>query len=241
MRKWVFAFAALLVAAGASYATAAITTVSTATINACESNANGTIKIVTDPSQCNPKNETAISWNTVGPQGLVGPTGPQGPAGPTGPQGLQGDTGATGPQGDTGAQGPTGPQGAAGAAGIHLPRDGDVVAARRMLGADALIGVSAHDINEIARAEEAGADYVTLSPIFPSAGKPGYPALGVDELADCAAKTVLPVIALGGVGTEQIPACLAAGAAGVAAVGAVMSAGDTSHATTALILGLRSA
>ena len=130
---------------------------------------------------------------------------------------------------------------AAGAAGIHLPRDGDVVAARRMLGADALIGVSAHDINEIARAEEAGADYVTLSPIFPSAGKPGYPALGIDELADCAAKTVLPVIALGGIGTERIPACLAAGAAGVAAVGAVMSAGDTSHATTALILGLRSA
>jgi len=130
---------------------------------------------------------------------------------------------------------------AAGAAGIHLPRDGDVVAARRMLGAGALIGVSAHDIDEIARAEEAGADYVTLSPIFPSAGKPGYPALGIDELADCAAKTVLPVIALGGVGTEQIPACLAAGAAGVAAMGAVMSAGDTSHATTALILGLRSA
>ena len=120
MRKWVFAFAALLVAAGASYATAAITAVPTATINACESNANGTIKIVTDPSQCNPKNETAISWNTVGPQGLVGPTGPQGPAGPTGPQGLQGDTGATGPQGDTGAQGPTGPQGAAGAAGISV-------------------------------------------------------------------------------------------------------------------------
>jgi len=130
---------------------------------------------------------------------------------------------------------------AAGAAGIHLPRDGDVVAARRMLGAGALIGISAHDIDEIARAEEAGADYVTLSPIFPSAGKPGYPALGVDELADCAAKTVLPVIALGGVGAERIPACLAAGAAGVAAVGAVMSSEDTSHATTALILGLRSA
>lgn len=130
---------------------------------------------------------------------------------------------------------------AAGAAGIHLPRDGDVAAARRMLGAGALIGISAHNIDEIARAEEASADYVTLSPIFASAGKPGYPALGVDELADCAAKTVLPVIALGGIGAARVPACLAAGAAGVAAMGAVMSAGDTSHATTALILALRSA
>jgi Collagen triple helix repeat (20 copies) len=120
MKRWVFAFAALLVAAGASYATAAITAVSTATINACESNANGTIKIVTDPSQCNPKNETAISWNTVGPQGSVGPTGPQGPAGPIGPQGDTGATGATGPQGDKGAPGPTGPQGASGASGYHV-------------------------------------------------------------------------------------------------------------------------
>jgi hypothetical protein len=111
MKKWVFTFAALLVAAGASYATAAITAVPAATIHACESNANGTIKIVTDPSQCNPNNETAISWNTVGPQG---------PAGPTGPQGVAGSAGPAGPRGDTGAPGPTGPQGPAGVSAYHV-------------------------------------------------------------------------------------------------------------------------
>jgi hypothetical protein len=120
MRKWVFTFAALLVAAGASYATAAITAVPTATINACESNANGTIKIVTDPSQCNTNNETAISWNTVGPQGPVGPAGPHGPAGPAGPTGPRGDTGATGPQGPQGDKGAPGPTGPAGVSGYHV-------------------------------------------------------------------------------------------------------------------------
>lgn len=123
MKRALLALAFICSVVGAGFATAAITATPTTTINACESNANGTIKLVTDPSQCNPKNDTAISWNTVGPQGPLGPIGPQGPAGPTGPQGDTGATGATGPQGpqgDTGAPGPTGPKGAAGVSGHHV-------------------------------------------------------------------------------------------------------------------------
>jgi thiamine-phosphate pyrophosphorylase len=114
---------------------------------------------------------------------------------------------------------------AAGAGGVHLPSGASPAAARRRLGAAALIGCSAHDTREVAAA--AGADYATLSPIFPSASKPGYgPALGIARLAATAAAARLPVIALGGIDTTNIDSCIAAGAAGVAVMGGVMAAMD---------------
>jgi thiamine-phosphate pyrophosphorylase len=115
----------------------------------------------------------------------------------------------------------------AGAAGVHLPADVSVAEARRRLGPRALIGQSAHRAADIARAAGEGADYVTLSPIFLSASKPGYgPALGLDVLR---VPAPLPVIALGGIGADNARACLDAGAAGVATMGGAMSARDPSH------------
>lgn len=115
----------------------------------------------------------------------------------------------------------------AGVAGVHLPRDGDPTAARARLGGAALIGVSAHDLGEAKRAEEAGADYITLSPIFVSASKPGYgPALGLDGLASVVRALGLPVLALGGITAERVPACVQAGATGLAVMGEVMRAKD---------------
>ena len=128
---------------------------------------------------------------------------------------------------------------AAGAAGVHLPAGGSPAAARAVLGDAARVGLSAHDYEDIVRAETEGADYVTLSPIFDSASKPGYgPALGLDEFADLAAKSMIPVLALGGVNAKNAAACLAAGANGVAVMGAVMAAADPGAATSALIAGL---
>ncbi|MGH7014578.1 MAG: thiamine phosphate synthase [Stellaceae bacterium] len=128
---------------------------------------------------------------------------------------------------------------ASGAGGVHLPAGGSPSAARQTLGGGVLIGLSAHDYADIARAETEGADYVTLSPIFESPSKPGYgPALGLDELADLAAKSLLPVLALGGVDGRSAAACVAAGAAGVAVMGAVMAAADPRGVTSALVAGL---
>lgn len=115
----------------------------------------------------------------------------------------------------------------AGTAGVHLARDGDPAAARRTLGPSALIGLSAHDLGEAQRATAGGADYVTLSPVFASASKPGYgPPLGLRTLAEIAAAVALPVLALGGITAERVCDCLAAGAAGVAVMGQVMAAED---------------
>jgi thiamine-phosphate pyrophosphorylase len=116
----------------------------------------------------------------------------------------------------------------AGCAGVHLPADGDVAAAHRLLGPNAWVSISAHGQDEALAAADDGADAVTLSPIFASASKPGYgPALGLERLARIAAASPLPVVALGGIEDEAGAwACLEAGAAAIAVMGAVMRAPD---------------
>lgn len=124
----------------------------------------------------------------------------------------------------------------AGAHGVHLPRGGDPAAARRALGSAALIGVSAHSLEEARDAEQAGADYVTLSPIFSSDSKPGYgPAVGVDGLAYVVANVSIPLVALGGITENNIADCFQAGATGAAVMGAVMRAPDPGAAVFALL------
>lgn len=128
---------------------------------------------------------------------------------------------------------------AAGAAGLHLPTGGSLDAARRALGPDALLGASAHSLEEAMAAAAAGADYVTLSPVFESASKPGYgPALGPAGLQAMVARLTVPVIALGGVVAGNLGACLAAGAAGVAVMGAVMAVADPGAAARRLLAAL---
>jgi thiamine-phosphate pyrophosphorylase len=111
-----------------------------------------------------------------------------------------------------------------GSAAVHLRDVASIAQARHVLGASALIGMSAHGAADAAAARAAGADYVTLSPIYPSASKPGYgPALGPEAIA-LAAKERIPVIALGGIAAENVGALRAAGAAGIAVMGGIMGA-----------------
>jgi len=120
-----------------------------------------------------------------------------------------------------------------GAGGIHLSEPTQVSQAREALGRGALIGISAHGPADIADAAATGADYVTLSPIFSSRSKPGYgPALGLQRFAEIAARSPLPVLALGGIAAPSVEDCLAAGAAGVAVMGEIMRA-QRPMATTA--------
>jgi thiamine monophosphate synthase len=86
----------------------------------------------------------------------------------------------------------------------------------------AVVGRSCHDADEVARAAGEGCDYVTLSPVFASASKPGYgPALGPDGLAGLLTGCP-PAYALGGVLPEHVATCRDAGAHGVAVMGPVM-------------------
>jgi len=145
-------------AAGASWATVALTsTTSTNTIYACQrtdgADDSAFVRIVSDPSKCK-TNERVISWNVQGPKGDPGPagvpgpaglpgaSGPQGvpgnpgapgPAGPPGPPGLQGLMGLPGANGVDGAPGPKGDPGAQGLPGVQGPK-GDPGAAGASVG-----------------------------------------------------------------------------------------------------------
>jgi thiamine-phosphate pyrophosphorylase len=120
---------------------------------------------------------------------------------------------------------------AAGADGVHLAGGGDPAAARALLGPRALVGLSLHTLGEAARADPAALDYVTASPVFLTASKPGYgPALGVEGLAAFARACRVPVLALGGVGAAEAGSCRSAGAAGLAVMGGVMRADDPAAA-----------
>jgi len=122
---------------------------------------------------------------------------------------------------------------AIGADGVHLGFDAmDVAAARRVLGEEALVGVSTHSVDEVRAA--AGASYVHLAPVFAPLSKPATrEALGLAAV-EAAARFSVPVIAQGGVDASNAGAVRAAGAAGVAVTGAILMADDPATATAAL-------
>lgn len=99
-----------------------------------------------------------------------------------------------------------------------------------------IVGRSCHSLDEVGAAASEGCDYVTLSPIFESASKPGYgPALGIDVLAEVCRSMSIPVFALGGVGVANARSCMDAGAAGVAVMGLVGTSADEANAAMAAL------
>jgi thiamine-phosphate pyrophosphorylase len=111
-------------------------------------------------------------------------------------------------------------------AAVHLRLVYEVERARRILGRETLVGLSAHSVADVVNAKTAGADYVTLSPIYPTASKLGYgPCVGTAAI-EAAQNVGIPVIALGGVNMDNAPLCIEAGAAGVAVMGKIMRSPD---------------
>lgn len=115
-----------------------------------------------------------------------------------------------------------------GADGAHLGRDdGEVEAARRMLGPEAIIGVSCY--NEPARAlaaQQAGADYVAFGRFFPSGSKPRAVQAEPGMLRDFRSRLRIPVVAIGGITACNGGVLLDAGADLLAVIGAVLGQPD---------------
>ncbi len=126
---------------------------------------------------------------------------------------------------------------AAEADGVHLPAAGlPAAAARRLLAAVGLIGVSTHSAAEVAAAKMGGADFAVLGPVYATGSKARYgPPLGLTPLASAAAAAGLPVFAIGGITPERVAEVRAAGAHGVACIAAVMSAADPAGAVDAFL------
>ena len=125
---------------------------------------------------------------------------------------------------------------AAGAAGAHLPSAGiPPEEARRLLPPGALVGVSCHSVEDVARAAAGGADFATFGPVFDTPSKRRYGApVGLSRLAE-AARLGLPLLGLGGVEAANAARVVAAGAHGVAAIRAWLGAPDPGAAVRALL------
>ena len=112
--------------------------------------------------------------------------------------------------------------------GVHLGGDdGDVAAARFVLGHGKVIGVSCYD--DIVRARAAqlqGADYVAFGSFFPSATKPMARRAGADLLRIAASEISLPVVAIGGINEDNAAGLIGAGADAIAVVSTLFDAPD---------------
>lgn len=126
---------------------------------------------------------------------------------------------------------------AAGSGGVHLPAQGlPVAAARRLVGPDRLIGVSAHSADEAARADREGADFVVLGPIFETPSKRAFgPPIGLRELERARMRCRAPLFGIGGITKDRVRDVRKAGAHGVAVVGSVMAAEDVERASRELL------
>ena len=122
--------------------------------------------------------------------------------------------------------------------GIHLSASQCIDDARHIC-SDMMIGRSCHSIADVLEAEQNGADYVTLSPIFETTSKPGYgPALGLAALKQTRAQTNLPILALGGIDYNQALPCVQRGASGVAVMGSIMRSSAPQQAMLKLLQSL---
>lgn len=104
-----------------------------------------------------------------------------------------------------------------GAAGVQLPEDGLPVADVKRAFPRLLVGASRHSVEGARQAEDEGADFVVLGPIFPTPGKEDR-ALGVGALSEAARLLRIPVHAIGGIDRGSARPAVEAGARGLAAI-----------------------
>lgn len=102
--------------------------------------------------------------------------------------------------------------------------------AREVLGAGKLIGYSSHSLLEAEQAVQQGADYVAFGAIFPSPLKgPGHPVQGVKKLSEVVSKIAVPVVAIGGIGRDNVQQVLATSVACVALISGLATAPQPAH------------
>ena len=121
---------------------------------------------------------------------------------------------------------------ACGADGVHLGQgDLRVDVVRQLAPRSFVIGVSVGNPGEAVNAEKAGADYVTLSPVFSTTSKnDAGPGHGLAALREIRAEVSIPVIAIGGISRDNVGAVIGAGADGVAVISAVVGQSDITAA-----------
>ena len=121
--------------------------------------------------------------------------------------------------------------------GVHLRSNSlPVSVARRLLGEQRLLGVSAHSLDEAVQAESQGADYVVLGPVYETPSKQAFgPPLGLEQVKEVCRCVRIPVIGIGGVTPARVRDVRRAGAYGVAVITAILGAADVESAAREML------
>lgn len=122
------------------------------------------------------------------------------------------------------------------AAGLHIGDDElPVSVARQVLGPDKILGVTAKTVKRALEAEESGADYLGTGAIFPTTTKENAPITLISTLKTICQRVAIPVVAIGGLTSENIDQLIGTGIAGVAVVRDLMQAEDIEVKTQAFL------
>ena len=122
------------------------------------------------------------------------------------------------------------------AAGLHIGDDElPVSVARQVLGPDKILGVTAKTVKRALEAEEGGADYLGTGAIFPTTTKENAPITLISTLKAICQRVAIPVVAIGGLTSENIDQLVDTGIAGVAVVRDLMQAEDIEEKTQAFL------
>ncbi|RIK08020.1 MAG: hypothetical protein DCC49_09545 [Acidobacteria bacterium] len=129
---------------------------------------------------------------------------------------------------------------AASADGVHVGQD-DLAprVVRDLVGSELLIGLSTHSEHEIEAAQDSGADYIGVGPVYATPTKKGRPGTGLSLVSYAAQISSLPFFAIGGIDVELAAFVAEAGATRIAVVRAIESAPDPGAAASALVAALR--
>ena len=116
--------------------------------------------------------------------------------------------------------------------GVHLGQEDLPLAdARRLLGPDAIIGLSTHNPEQVRAAAALQPDYIGFGPIFGTTTKADHdPVVGLEGLCTARGLTTLPMFAIGGITSQHVSDILTAGADGVAVISAILKAADLEEA-----------
>ena len=124
---------------------------------------------------------------------------------------------------------------AAGADGVHVGQsDMEAGRVRALLGEDKLIGVSARTVEQALAAQAAGADYLGVGAVFSTSTKLDACEVPLETLRAICAAVRIPVVAIGGIGAQNVAALAGTGIAGIAVVSALFAAKDTRRAAEEL-------
>ncbi len=118
------------------------------------------------------------------------------------------------------------------AGGVHLGQeDQSLDFARKILSKEQVIGISVETVEQAIKAEEGGADYLGVGPIYSTATKlDAGRELGVARLKEIKKAVNIPIVAIGGINEDNLEEALKAGADGIAVISAVVSAPDITQA-----------